>query len=64
MQLDNQQEDKEMSEAHKSIVNALKWGLEDGVQVEVILYAMIYFRDHPNSTIPEAVSYGLEEWLK
>jgi hypothetical protein len=57
-------EDKEMQEAFQSVINGLKWGKEDGVEVEVIVYAMIYLRDHPGSSIPDAISYGLEEWLK
>ena len=58
------QEDIVMQEAHKAVVNALKWGAEDGVIVEVILYSMMYLRDNPGKSIPEAISYGLEEWLK
>ena len=57
-------EDKEMQEAFQSVINGLKWGKEDGVEVEVIVYAMIYLRDHPGASIPDAIDHGISEWLK
>lgn len=53
----------EASEAARTaIANALDWSGD--LQVEVIMWAMMYLRDHPGSTIPEAIDYGLEEWLR
>lgn len=56
--------EKTSSAAHLAVTNGLKWGREDGVEIEVIMWAMMYLRDHPGSTIPEAIDFGLEEWLK
>ena len=57
-------QDKEMQEAYQSVINGLKLGKEDGVEVEVIVYAMIYLRDNPGKFIPDAIDYGIGEWLK
>jgi len=55
----------EASEAARTaIADALDWSEPHGMQVEVIMWAMMYLRDHPGSTIPEAIDFGLEEWLK
>ena len=53
-----------MQEAFQSVINGLKWGKEDGVEVEVIVYAMIYLKDHPGASIPDAIDHGISEWLK
>ena len=57
-------EDKEMQDAFTSVINGLKLGKEDGVEVEVIVYAMIYLRDHPGASIPDAIDHGIGEWIK
>lgn len=60
--------DHEMNEENKaafdSIVNALSWSEEDGLQVQVILYAMLFLKKNPNVSIPDAIDYGIGEWLK
>ncbi len=56
--------EKTPNAAHLAVTNALKWGSEDGVEVEVITWAMMYLRDHPGCTIPEAIEDGLEGWMK
>ena len=35
-----------------------------GLTTEVVLYALYYMRENPNSHIDEAMSYGYWEWCK
>lgn len=43
-----------------SMVCAKAYGLE----IEVITFAMRYLKDNPDKGVKEALSYGLNEWIK
>ena len=62
-------EEKELirieSEAFNAVRNGINWGKAEGdLEVEVILYAMKYLQQNPGASIPDAIDYGLGEWLK
>lgn len=50
--------------ALNSVINALNWSEEDGLQAQVILYALLYLKANPGVSIPDAIDYGIGEWLK
>ena len=60
--------DHEMNEenqaAFNSVQNALNWSEEDGLQVQVIYYALMFLKTNPTATIPDAIDFGIGEWLK
>lgn len=35
-----------------------------GLTSEVVLFSLKYMKEHPESTIEEALSYGYYEWIK
>ena len=35
-----------------------------GLTTEVVLYALYYMRENPNSLVDEAMVYGYDEWVK
>lgn len=62
-------EDKELirieNESYNAVKNGINWGRDEGdLEVEVILYAMKYLQENPGASIPDAIDYGLGEWLK
>lgn len=36
----------------------------EGLQREILTWAFLYLKRNPNSTIEEALNYGIDEWIK
>jgi len=48
----------------ENVKSALIMASEFGLEVEVIYFAMRHLRDNKESSIGEALNYGLDEWIK
>jgi hypothetical protein len=50
--------------ALNSVINALNWSEEYGLQAQVIYYALMFLKTNPTASIQDAIKFGIDEWLK
>jgi hypothetical protein len=55
-----------MKESRKEILEALSMVTDNGYELdfEVIVEALIYLKENPESSIKGALLYGHQEWIK
>ncbi len=47
-----------------AVAIALSKATEQGLETEVVTWALKYMKDNPNLTISEAITLGYNEWIK
>lgn len=46
------------------VFNALQEAKVEGLETEVVVFALQYLKDNPKGTIRQAIQHGLDEWIK
>ena len=54
----------EMDEIAYMMLTAMKGKHQPSLEIEILWSAMHFLKQYPNSTIKDACSYGINEWLK
>ncbi len=47
-----------------AVATALEQSREEGLEVEVVTWALRYMKNDPSLTISEAITMGFYEWVK
>ena len=54
----------EILKEFRAVEFALKEAINDGLEVEVVVFALKAMKENPSLSIEEAINIGYEEWIK
>lgn len=54
----------EILKEFRAVEFALKEAINDGLEVEVVVFALKAMKENPSLTIEEAILVGYDEWIK
>lgn len=58
--MENERDQKEWN----IIQSLLQDSVDNGLETEVVMFALQYMKNHPDEPITSAMAYGYDEWIK